>query len=91
MDNGDDGEYCGDQVLPIDEMASDILDAYQEHNYQLVVDLWFDYSDDLVAACVEGECTSTEMAQMHEELHGLVAQKLTNAQRALELGLEIIK
>jgi hypothetical protein len=90
MDNGDD-ESCGDQVLTIAEMASDILDAYQEHNYQLVVDLWFDYSDDLVAAVVDGELTSVEMAQMHEEFHGMIAQKLANAQRALEIGLEVIK
>lgn len=84
-------EFCDSEEMTVEDMAHYIKDAFYEHDYQQVIQLWYDYSDDLVRSMVDGDIGTLELAQMHEELHDLVERELRAALGALELGLEVIK
>ncbi len=86
-----DDEVCDYEEITIEDMAHYIKEAYYNHDFKQTLQLWYDYSDDIVLTMTTGEIGSLEMTQMHEQLHGLVEHELTTAIRALELGLEVVK
>lgn len=86
-----DDETCDYEEITIEDMAHYITEAYYNHDFKQTLQLWYDYSDDIVLMMTKGGIGSLEMTELHEQLHGLVKHELTTAIKALELGLEVIK